>query len=69
MPAGACSRGGGRYTALPLPLALLPLHASALGGLDASRRLPVPPPLLLPLEHTLPHRLVTRRGPPFLLAA
>lgn len=55
--------------AATLPLALLPLHASALGGLDASRRLPVPPPLLLPLEHTLPHRLVTRRGPPFLLAA
>lgn len=52
-----------------LSLALLPLRASALGGLDASRRLPVPPPLLLPLERTLPHRLVTRRGPPFLLAA
>ena len=55
--------------AATLPLALLPLHASALGGLDASRRLPVPPLLLLPLERTLPHRLVTRRGPPFLLAA
>lgn len=55
--------------AATLPLALLPLRASALGGLDAARRLPVPPLLLLPLERTLPHRLVTRRGPPFLLAA
>ena len=55
--------------AATLPLALLPLHASALGGLDAARRLPVPPLLLLPLERSLPHRLVTRRGPPFLLAA
>lgn len=55
--------------AATLPLALLPLHASALGGLDAARRLPVPPLLLLPLERTLPHPLVTRRGPPFLLAA
>ncbi len=55
--------------AVTLQVALLPLHASALGGLDAARRLPVPPLLLLPLERTLPHRLVTRRGPPFLLAA
>lgn len=55
--------------AATLPLALLPLHASALGGLAAARRLPVPPLLLLPLERTLPHPLVTRRGPPFLLAA
>ena len=55
--------------AVTLQVALLPLRASALGGLDAARRLPVPPLLLLPLERTLPHRLVTRRGPPFLLAA
>ncbi|MBM7510099.1 hypothetical protein JOE61_003913 [Nocardioides salarius] len=55
--------------AVTLQVALLPLRASALGGLDAARRLPVPPLLLLSLERTLPHRLVTRRGPPFLLAA
>ncbi len=55
--------------AVLLQVALLPLRSSALGGLDAARRLPVPPLLLLPLDRTLPHRLVTRRGPPFLLAA
>ena len=35
----------------------------------ASRRLPVPVPVTWPLPDTLPHRLVTRRGPPALLAA
>ncbi len=44
-------------------------HASLVGVHHASRRLPVPAPLHLALPDTLPHRLVTRRGPPALLAA
>ena len=45
--------------------------APLVGAHDAARRLPGPVsvPVLLPLPDTLPHRLVTRRGPPALLAA
>lgn len=47
--------------------AVMATRACVLGSREASRHLVVPAPLHLPLSETLPHRLVSRRGPPVLV--